>query len=244
MDLLPQIAFGYGRVSTAKQGLSREAQTETVARASEYHTGAAAHEMFFDEDTSGGIPFAERPSGRLLLIAVKAALAAGGSPTIIVTKVDRLGRDTVDVSQTVTLFESLGARIVFLDINVDTRTAKQLADSRKCVGGGGSEFVKLTTAEQAAVLTAMNKVGGADALLQITSQWLAAKPTTTKTVQAVVDECIEAKRKACRREHYLATLRCSLDNFARSVSKLVHEVTTRDVETWMKETSPGVIQPA
>jgi len=121
--LLPQIAFGYGRVSTAKQGLSREAQTETVARASEYHTGAAAHEMFFDEDTSGGIPFADRPSGRLLLIAVKAALAAGGSPTIIVTKVDRLGRDTVDVSQTVTLFESLGARIVFLDINVDTRTA-------------------------------------------------------------------------------------------------------------------------
>ena len=79
--------------------------------------------MFFDEDTSGGIPFADRPSGRLLLIAVKAAVAAGGSPTIIVTKVDRLGRDTVDVSQTVTLFESLGARIVFLDINVDTRTA-------------------------------------------------------------------------------------------------------------------------
>ena len=34
--------------------------------------------------------------------------------------------------------------------------AKQLADSRKCVGGGGSEFVELTTAEQAAVLTAMN----------------------------------------------------------------------------------------
>ena len=59
----------------------------------------------------------------MLLIAVKAAVAAGGSPTIIVTKVDRLGRDTVDVSQTVTLFESLGARIVFLDINVDTRTA-------------------------------------------------------------------------------------------------------------------------
>jgi hypothetical protein len=51
----------------------------------------------------------------MLLIAVKAAVAAGGSPTIIVTKVDRLGRDTVDVSQTFSLFESLGARIVFLD---------------------------------------------------------------------------------------------------------------------------------
>jgi len=60
--LLPQIAFGYGRVSTAKQGLSREAQTETVQRAAEYHTGGTPHEMFFDEDTSGGIPFGDRPS--------------------------------------------------------------------------------------------------------------------------------------------------------------------------------------
>jgi len=128
--ILPQIAFGYGRVSTAKQGLSREAQTETVSRAAAFYSGnsgpdavSAVSEMFFDEDTSGGIPFTERPSGRLLLAAVKAAIATGGSPTIIVTKVDRLGRDTVDVSQTVSLFESLGARIVFLDINVDTRTA-------------------------------------------------------------------------------------------------------------------------
>ena len=52
MELLPQIAFGYGRVSTAKQRLSREAQTETVQRAAEYHTDGAPHEMFFDEDTS------------------------------------------------------------------------------------------------------------------------------------------------------------------------------------------------
>ena len=65
----------------------------------------------------------DRPAGRQLLARVHAALAAGVSPTIIVTKVDRLGRDTVDVSQTVSLFESMGARIVFLDINVDTRTA-------------------------------------------------------------------------------------------------------------------------
>jgi DNA invertase Pin-like site-specific DNA recombinase len=84
--LLPQIAFGYGRVSTAKQGLSREAQTEAVQRAAEFYTGStcaphvtdgappSALEMFFDEDTSGGIPFAQRPAGRQLLAAVRAAL--------------------------------------------------------------------------------------------------------------------------------------------------------------------------
>jgi DNA invertase Pin-like site-specific DNA recombinase len=37
--LLPQIAFGYGRVSTAKQGLSREAQTDTVQRAAAFYSG-------------------------------------------------------------------------------------------------------------------------------------------------------------------------------------------------------------
>ena len=126
--LLTPITFGYGRVSTSKQGLSREAQTETVQRAAAFYGGpdavsAVSSEMFFDDDTSGSIPFAERPAGGQLLDRVRQALANGESPTIIVTKVDRLGRDTVDVSQTVTLFETLGARVVFLDINVDTRTA-------------------------------------------------------------------------------------------------------------------------
>ena len=52
-----------------------------------------------------------------------AAGAAGKTVTIIVTKVDRLGRDTVDVSNTASLFDSLRARLILLDINVDTRTA-------------------------------------------------------------------------------------------------------------------------
>ena len=131
-SLLPQIAFGYGRVSTDKQGLSREAQTETVQRAAAFYSGnsgpdavSAVSEMFFDDDTSGSIPFAQRPAGRLLLDRVREVLNGSSVTlvTLVVTKVDRLGRDTVDVSQTVSLFESLGARIVFLDINVDTRTA-------------------------------------------------------------------------------------------------------------------------
>jgi putative DNA-invertase from lambdoid prophage Rac len=120
----PQLALGYGRVSTDRQGLSREAQTETVTRAVEYYTGNnAPDDMFFDEDTSGSIPFVERPAGKQLIARIIELVAQGASPTVIVTKVDRLGRDTVDVSQTVTLFEKIGARIVFLDINVDTRTA-------------------------------------------------------------------------------------------------------------------------
>jgi len=123
-SVLPQIALGYGRVSTDRQSLSREAQTEAVSRAAEYYTvNCLPDEMYFDEDTSGSIPFVERPGGQQLIVRLQEVVAAGYRPTIICTKVDRLGRDTVDVSQTVTLFEQLGARTVFLDINVDTSTA-------------------------------------------------------------------------------------------------------------------------
>jgi putative DNA-invertase from lambdoid prophage Rac len=126
-NLLPStgvaLCFGYTRVSTTRQDLSIEAQSDAVRRASEYHTGAQPEEIFADPDTSGSIPFTQREGGHRLLVAIQVALDAGHTVTIIVPKVDRLGRDTVDVNQTVRLLESLGVRVIFLDINVDTRTA-------------------------------------------------------------------------------------------------------------------------
>ncbi len=122
-------AYGYVRVSTARQDLSVEAQTEAVERAAVYHTGHAAEEIFSDPDTSGSTPFIERAGAQALLAALRQSLAEGQGqaelrpPTVIVTKVDRLGRDTVDVSQTATLFDQIGVRLILLDINVDTRTA-------------------------------------------------------------------------------------------------------------------------
>jgi DNA invertase Pin-like site-specific DNA recombinase len=41
----------------------------------------------------------------------------------VVPKVDRLGRDTIDISETANLVHTLGVRLLFLDINVDTRSA-------------------------------------------------------------------------------------------------------------------------
>ena len=103
--------------------MSVEAQTDAVERAALYHTGHAPEEIFSDPDTSGSTPFIERTGAQALLAALRETLAAGHSPTVIVTKVDRLGRDTVDVSQTATLFDQMGVRLLLLDINVDTRTA-------------------------------------------------------------------------------------------------------------------------
>ncbi len=115
------LALGYVRVSTGRQDLSVEAQTEAVKRAAEYHQ-LTDFELFAEPDTSGSIEFLQRPQAVRLLGAARAAIASGREATIIVPKVDRLGRDTVDVSNTARLFEQIGARLLLLDINVDTRT--------------------------------------------------------------------------------------------------------------------------
>lgn len=113
--------LGYLRVSTNRQELSIEAQTEQVRRAAKYH-GGSEPELFAEPDTSGSIEFVKREQGAALLARTHEAIASGYSVSIIVPKVDRLGRDVIDINQTVRRFEQLGVRILFLDINVDTRT--------------------------------------------------------------------------------------------------------------------------
>lgn len=115
----PTIALGYVRVSTARQELSVEAQSAGVERAAEYHK-LPAPELFVDADTSGSIPFAERPGARQLIERVRQLAAQ--SVLVIFPKVDRLGRSAIDIELSVQLLEQLGARMMFLDINVDTRT--------------------------------------------------------------------------------------------------------------------------
>ncbi len=115
------LTFGYLRVSTNRQDLSIEAQTGQVRRAAAYH-GGLEPELFAEPDTSGSIEFARREQGAALLARTREAIQSGHSVTIIVPKVDRLGRDVIDINQTVRRFEQLGVRILFLDINVDTRT--------------------------------------------------------------------------------------------------------------------------
>jgi putative DNA-invertase from lambdoid prophage Rac len=116
----PILCFGYVRVSTDRQDLSVDAQTASIQRAVQYQQ-LPAPTIFGEPDTSGGLPFAERPQGGRLLAAIQSA-PPGTETVVIIPKVDRLGRDTVDVSQSAKLLESLGARLIFLDINVDTRT--------------------------------------------------------------------------------------------------------------------------
>jgi DNA invertase Pin-like site-specific DNA recombinase len=120
---LPPIALGYVRVSTGRQELSLEAQTAAVRAAAEYHK-ITLLELFPEPDISGSTVFLQREQGRALAATAQAALTQGREVAVIVPKVDRLGRDTIDVSTTVNHLHALGAglRVLFLDINVDTRS--------------------------------------------------------------------------------------------------------------------------
>lgn len=129
--------FSYIRVSTDRQDLSIEAQQNQIRRAAAHYCPEAdpdTLQIFAEPDTSGSIPFKERPQGQALLRAIRQALAdpsdasyASSPLTVFVPKLDRLGRNTMDVLDTVRTINAMGGpehrtRVIFLDLNVDTRT--------------------------------------------------------------------------------------------------------------------------
>ena len=103
-----QRVFAYARVSTVEQ--LTENQREQIARAG-YDT---APKRFIEEQISGSVPAAQRPGFQRLLERMDEG------DTLVVTKLDRIGRDSIDVQQTVERFQSEGIRLVVLQLgNLD-----------------------------------------------------------------------------------------------------------------------------
>lgn len=100
--------FAYARVSTVDQ--LTENQREQIAQAGytiEPH-------RFIEEQVSGSVPASQRPGFQKLLERMEAG------NTLVVTKLDRIGRDSIDVQQTVKHFEKAGMRLVVLQLgNLD-----------------------------------------------------------------------------------------------------------------------------
>lgn len=103
-----QRVFAYARVSTVEQ--VTENQREQIARA-----GYIIRPKFFiEEQISGSVPAAQRPGFQRLLERMDEG------DTLIVTKLDRIGRDSIDVQQTVERFQREGIRLVVLQLgNLD-----------------------------------------------------------------------------------------------------------------------------
>lgn len=108
--------FAYARVSTVEQ--LTENQREQIA-----HAGYQIEERrYVEEKVSGSVPALQRPGFARLLDRIEAG------DTVVVTKLDRLGRDSIDVQQTVKLFQGRGVRLVVLQLgNLDlTSSAGEL----------------------------------------------------------------------------------------------------------------------
>ena len=103
-----QRVFAYARVSTVEQ--VTENQREQISRA-----GYSIRPKFFiEEQISGSVPAAQRPGFQRLLERMDEG------DTLVVTKLDRIGRDSIDVQLTVERFQHEGIRLVVLQLgNLD-----------------------------------------------------------------------------------------------------------------------------
>lgn len=95
----------YARVSTAEQS------TENQRREAE--AKGIAPDMTFQETVSGSVAAMERPGFRH---AIEALRAATGPRRLVVTKLDRLGRNTSDILATIERLREIGAGVVVLQL--------------------------------------------------------------------------------------------------------------------------------
>ena len=111
--------YGYGRHSTLGQSLTESAQRSAVdAYCAAYLQAPACHQWLYDAATSGGTEIFERPEGRRLW-----ALAQPGDH-IVVAKLDRAFRNTLDGLRIMELLDSKGVFFHCVAAKVDTFTAQ------------------------------------------------------------------------------------------------------------------------
>lgn len=96
--------FGYARVSTSKQSL--ELQKQALKNA-----GVKESRIFFDKSTGSNV---ERPGLNSLVVKVEEG------DTVLITKLDRLGRDTADMINLVKEFNRMRVAVRFIDDGIST----------------------------------------------------------------------------------------------------------------------------
>ncbi|RZI33578.1 recombinase family protein [Pseudomonas orientalis] len=90
--------FAYGRVSTGLQ--------ETLNQRLELENAGWVIDFWFSDTVSGKTHAAQRPAFRELLSKIR------NGETLVVSKLDRLGRDAIDILQTVRMLGERSIRVV------------------------------------------------------------------------------------------------------------------------------------
>jgi site-specific DNA recombinase len=109
----------YMRVSTEEQKQQGTIETQRAVLERYLAVQGEAAAFYEDEAVSGTIAFANRPAGRRLMDDVH----AGRVRTIVVRKLDRLGRNAREILIATHAIEQAGARLVSLKESVDTSTS-------------------------------------------------------------------------------------------------------------------------
>jgi DNA invertase Pin-like site-specific DNA recombinase len=104
--------FGYGRVSTGLQ--TTENQRLELEQAGYL---IEPDYWFADEGVSGKVAASQRPAFKRMLGQVRK------SETLVVSKLDRLGRDAIDVLQTVRQLGDRGIKVVVLQLGTTDLTS-------------------------------------------------------------------------------------------------------------------------
>jgi putative DNA-invertase from lambdoid prophage Rac len=95
--------FAYGRVSTKDQ--TTENQRQEIARA-----GYGVDYWFSDEGVSGKVSASQRPQFKALLAQIR------DGETLVVSKLDRLGRDAQDVGATIKALAARNIKVIVLQL--------------------------------------------------------------------------------------------------------------------------------
>lgn len=180
--------FAYSRVSTEEQ--TTENQRLVIEKA-----GHVIEEgRFISEVVSGGVHAMQRTAFKSL---VEHKLEAGD--TLVVAKLDRLGRDNVDVQNTITMLMDSGVKVVSLDLPVSDLTS---AEGRLMlqVFSAFAEFEKARISER-------TKDGHVRARAEGKVIGRPVAVSTTANVQAAKAEGLSQSKVAAKLDISLATVK-------------------------------------
>lgn len=113
------VCYGYGRHSTVKQGLTKEAQLRKVKRYYEQvlrPEGVQWGGFYYDSAVSGRTEMSEREKGRAVY-----AMARPGDH-VVVSRLDRPFRSVLDGVRVIRALQGRGVTFHSLDLLVDSRT--------------------------------------------------------------------------------------------------------------------------
>lgn len=119
MDKPTGITYGMTRASTEKQGGSPEVQTYSIRDWCKLQTWPEPKMLDETLGTSGTIKFRHRKMGRWILLNLKEKDA------LIVTDIDRLGRNAVDIMDTAERLRKMGVKLIvlqFMGMDLDIST--------------------------------------------------------------------------------------------------------------------------